>query len=38
VSLAAKQKSHRLGFDYNHDWLIAWLLHREAQTLIEKKN
>jgi hypothetical protein len=22
---------------YNHDWLIAWLLHREAQELIDGK-
>jgi hypothetical protein len=23
--------------DYFHDWLIAWLLHREARSLIEAK-
>jgi serine/threonine protein kinase/formylglycine-generating enzyme required for sulfatase activity/tetratricopeptide (TPR) repeat protein len=26
----------RVGSHYDHDWLIAWLLHREAQTLIEE--
>jgi tetratricopeptide (TPR) repeat protein len=25
------------GQQYSHDWLIAWLLHREAQTLTEGK-
>jgi hypothetical protein len=34
---AAKLLDQHAESSYNHEWLIAWLLHREAQTLIEGK-